>query len=48
MDFIERLFQISPDGGSGSLEFLVLLIPLIFAYRWVRSVLAGNRSRSIH
>lgn len=24
MDFIERLFGISPDGGDGSLEFLWL------------------------
>jgi hypothetical protein len=28
MDFIERIFGISPDGGSGSLELLLLLIPL--------------------
>jgi hypothetical protein len=25
MDFIERLFGISPDGGDGSLEALILL-----------------------
>lgn len=24
MDFIERLFHISPDGGNGSLEFLIV------------------------
>jgi hypothetical protein len=28
MDFIERLFGFAPDGGSGSLEFLLFLIPL--------------------
>ena len=28
MDFIERLFGISPDGGSGSLEFLLFAIPI--------------------
>jgi hypothetical protein len=28
MDFIERIFGIAPDGGSGSLEFLLFLIPL--------------------
>ena len=38
MDFIERLFGIAPDGGSGSLEFLLFLIPLaglvlLFTYR---------------
>jgi hypothetical protein len=34
MDFIERLFHISPDGGSGSLEFLLLVIPVALMY-WV-------------
>jgi len=24
MDFIERLLHISPDGGNGSLEFLIV------------------------
>ena len=28
MDFIERLFGIAPDGGSGSLEFLLFALPL--------------------
>ena len=28
MDFIERIFGFAPDGGSGSLEFLLFLIPL--------------------
>jgi hypothetical protein len=28
MDFIERIFGISPDGGSGSLELLLFLITL--------------------
>jgi hypothetical protein len=28
MDFIERIFGISPDGGSGSLEFLLFAIPI--------------------
>jgi len=38
MDFIERLFGISPDGGSGSVEFLLLSIPIciavLAALRW--------------
>jgi hypothetical protein len=25
MDFIERIFHIAPDGGSGALEWLMLL-----------------------
>jgi hypothetical protein len=28
MDFIEQLFGISPDGGSGSLELALFLIPI--------------------
>jgi hypothetical protein len=29
MDFIERIFGLAPDGGSGSLEVLLFLIPLV-------------------
>jgi hypothetical protein len=29
MDFIERIFGISPDGGSGSLELMLFLIPIL-------------------
>jgi hypothetical protein len=29
MDFIEKIFGASPDGGSGSLEFALLVAPLI-------------------
>ena len=28
MDFIERLWGVSPDGGSGTLELFLLLVPL--------------------
>lgn len=28
MDFIERMSGIAPDGGSGSLEFLLVAVPL--------------------
>ena len=28
MDFIEKIFGISPDGGDGSFEFLLFLIPI--------------------
>jgi len=28
VDFIERLLSISPDGGSGSLEFALFAIPI--------------------
>jgi hypothetical protein len=28
MDFIEQIFGVSPDGGSGLLETLLFLVPL--------------------
>jgi hypothetical protein len=31
MEFIESLFGISPDGGSGILEALYLVLPLLIA-----------------
>ena len=29
MDFIERIFGIAPDGGSGILEISLFLIPIL-------------------
>ena len=29
MDFIEKIFGIAPDGGSGSLETGLILIPVM-------------------
>jgi hypothetical protein len=29
MDFIERIFGVSPDGGSGSLEVALTLVPFL-------------------
>jgi hypothetical protein len=29
MDFVERIFGISPDGGSGAFEGLLFLIPIL-------------------
>lgn len=29
MDFIERLFGVSPDNGSGLLEFAILMVPIV-------------------
>ena len=29
MDFIERWFGVSPDGGSGSLEITVVIVALL-------------------
>ena len=41
MDFIERLFGFSPDGGDGSFEVLLFAIPIagiiaIALYQWAR------------
>jgi len=32
MDFIERLFGVAPDGGSGALEAALLVVPLAAAF----------------
>jgi MYXO-CTERM domain-containing protein len=38
MDFIERLFGVSPDGGDGSTEVMILgvvvLLAVLAAWRW--------------
>jgi hypothetical protein len=51
MDFIERIFGVSPDGGSGSLEAAILLVPFV-AYgafvawsRWRRRSTASMRDK---
>ena len=47
MDFIERLFGFSPDGGSGSLEFGLLLAGAVLAIRTVyRFVKRRRRAKS--
>jgi hypothetical protein len=46
MDFIERIFGIAPDGGSGSLELLLFAIPLAgIAYLLWRARQARQRRR---
>jgi hypothetical protein len=45
MDFIERIFGISPDGGSGVFEALLFLIPLAGAYL-IHRVRSHKRRRS--
>jgi len=39
MDFIERMFGISPDGGDGSTELILLtvlvLIAAVLTWRWL-------------
>jgi hypothetical protein len=39
MDFIERMFGISPDGGDGSTELIwiavLVLIAVLVTWRWL-------------
>ncbi len=41
MNFVERLFGISPDGGNGTFEFVLSLIPVVLSLlqvaRWRRA-----------
>jgi hypothetical protein len=42
VDFIERIFGISPDGGDGTFEMLLFLVPLaliaaVMLGRWRRT-----------
>jgi hypothetical protein len=32
MDFIEKIFGFSPDGGSGAFEVLLFVIPIVGLY----------------
>jgi hypothetical protein len=46
MDFIERIFGIAPDAGSGSLEYLLFAIPIAgIAYLLLRRRLRGQGKR---
>jgi hypothetical protein len=39
MDLIERIFGLSPDGGDGSLEAALFMVPIVLiavAYYWRR------------
>ena len=45
MDFIEQLFGVSPDGGSGLFEFLLFAVPLagVALLYWRRKAAAKRR-----
>ncbi len=47
MDFIETIFGISPDGGSGASEILLFLIPIagMLALRVWRRMTAADHSQ---
>jgi hypothetical protein len=36
MDWIERIFGVSPDGGSGMLELLLFAIPIVCLYMFYK------------
>ncbi len=36
MKFIEQIFGVSPDGGTGSLELLLFLVPLVAAIAFLQ------------
>lgn len=42
MDFIERLFGISPDGGDGSTEllYIAVLLLVVALFRWREAIAA--------
>jgi hypothetical protein len=48
MDFIEKIFGFSPDGGSGAFEVLVFVIPIVGLYLLCqrRSSSPGDSARS--
>ena len=48
MDFIEKIFGFSPDGGSGAFEVLVFVIPIVGLYLLYqrRSSSLGDSARS--
>jgi len=48
MDFIERIFGMSPDDGSGTFEFLLFAVPIaLLAMRavWQRRTAQQRRRR---
>ena len=45
MDFIERIFGFSPDGGSGAFEVLLFLIPIAGIYFIYRARSKARKTR---
>ncbi|MEO8620396.1 MAG: hypothetical protein ABI625_04970 [bacterium] len=43
MDFIERVFGLSPDGGSGLYELLVFLLPVAASVAWYFRAKRANK-----
>ncbi len=47
MDFIERLFGISPDGGDGTTElmYIAVLLLIVILFRWRETIREMVRKR---
>jgi len=50
MQFLEHVFGFAPDGGSGSLEVFLLMLPLVLAAlvlnrKWIFRHLGADRLR---
>jgi hypothetical protein len=45
MDFIERIFGFSPDGGSGAFEMALVFaaVGIVVLWRWARSARRASR-----
>jgi hypothetical protein len=43
MDFIERIFGISPDGGDGTFEIMLFVVPIAL----IAAVIYWRRNRRI-
>jgi hypothetical protein len=53
MDFIETIFGVSPDGGSGATEALYIALVIVAVFAWVmrrplrRAFLAAVSQKSV-
>lgn len=36
MNFVERMFGVSPDGGNGLFEVIILIVPIAAVILWLR------------
>jgi hypothetical protein len=48
MDFVEHIFGVSPDAGSGAYEALLLSLPFIAAaVLWLPRLIVQSRKRQL-
>jgi hypothetical protein len=46
MDWIEKIFGFSPDGGSGATEFLFLLVPILVIAAVIVAIRLHHQSKA--